>query len=242
MPAHSFEYLNSQTRKMPFLLAGLVVLAGVVGFGLPIQAADKTAADLIFSEPYLKKLGHPNVVSYSYTHETASPKEYGDAFKEAVTVHVRRPTLENGFNSVAIALKSDDRSYELGPFENTSGNPVIMMFLERDLNQMRSRVGGTPVYFRNTIRRAFREGAEIADTTVEIKGVQVAAKRITIRPFKDERQAGRFGKFRGKVFETIVTDAVPGGIFTMKSFVPDAENQGAELVTNRLQYQPEQKQ
>lgn len=242
MHAQISKHSKPRPRTLPFLVAGFVLLAGVAGSGSPTQANEKSATDLIFSEPYLKKLEHPSTISYSYTHGTKTPSEYGAGFKEAVTVHVRQPTLEGGFNSVSIALRSDQRDYDLGPFENTSGNPVIMMFLERDLNQMRSRVGGAPVYFRNTIRRAFREGAEIADTTVEINGEQVAAKRITIRPFKGDRQAMRFGKFQGKVFETTVTDAVPGGIFTMKSFIPDTENEGEALVTNSLQYEPEQKQ
>jgi len=229
---------NSYVKRIAvpiFTLTALIV--GQAGMISDAQAVEETASALIFSEPYLKTLGHPHTIAYSYSHDTNAPADYGKEFTEDVAVHVRKPTREGGFNSVAIALKSEKRSYELGPFENTSGNPVVMMFLEREMSQMRSRVGGTPVYFRNTIRRAFRDAAEIDDLQVDVGGKMVSAKRVTIRPFVDEKQAARFGKFQGKVFETIVTDSVPGGIYAMRSFIPDQDKAGTNLVTNLLQYQ-----
>lgn len=219
------------------LSLGATIFVGSTFLIAPAQSNEDTAVSLIFSEPYLKKLEHPAAIAYQYSHATSTPDAYGAPFEESVTVKVDAPTLEGGFNSVAIWMKDESREYKLGPFENTSGNPVVMMFLERDLRQMRSKVGGAPVYFRNTIRRAFRDGAEVDDVNVQVKGVSVAAKRITIKPFVDEQGIGRFGKFRGKVFETIVTDAVPGGIYTMRSFIPDGQNKDGTLVVNQLQYQ-----
>lgn len=223
---------------------GAAVLAGMLVAAMPLRgsAEEATATNLIFSEPYLKNLGYPASISYRYSHDTPTPEDYGSPFEESVMLTVSPPNLDGGFNSVAIAFAGEGRNYSLGPFENTSGNPVVMMFLERDLNQMRSRIGGTPVYFRNTIRRAFRDSAVVEDTSVDVKGVQVPAKRITIRPFVDDQNAGRFGKFQGKIFETIVTDAVPGGIYAMRSFIRDGGSDHGTLVLNELQYQTDEQQ
>jgi len=201
-----------------------------------VKNAENDAVALIFLEPYLKKLDHPATIAYHYSHETAAPEAYGPGFDEEVRLNVNPPSSSQGFNSVAIVMKDKAREYTLGPFEDTSGNPVVMMFLERDLNQMRSRIGGAPVYFRNTIRRAFRDAAVVDDVNVDLNGVEIAAKRITIKPFVDEAGAGRFGKFQGKVFETIVSDRVPGGILTMRSFIPDDNNADNPLVLNELQF------
>lgn len=210
----------------------LVFLADHAAF-----AEEKTATDLIFAAPYLRQVPHQTAISYSYSHETAAPEEFGANFEEAVTVAVNDPALPGGFNSVAIELNAKAHRYALGPFENTSGNPVVMMFLERDLQQMRSRVGGAPVLFRNTIRRAFREVAEVEKVSLIVDGQSVEGRKITIRPFVDEEQTGQFGRFTGKIFETVVSDAVPGGIFAMRSIVPGESAEKAALVTNELQYQ-----
>lgn len=210
----------------------LVFLPGHAAF-----AEEKSATDLIFSAPYLKQVPHKTAISYSYSHDTAVPEEFGTKFEEAVTVTVNDSTLPDGFNSVAIELNSTLHQYALGPFENTSGNPVVMMFLERDLQQMRSRIGGAPVLFRNTIRRAFRESAEVETVALTIDGASVEGRKITIRPFIDDEQTGQFGRFAGKIFETVVADAVPGGIYAMRSFVPGDGPDKAALVTNILQYQ-----
>ena len=95
------------------------------------------------------------------------------------------------------------------------------------------------MYFRNTIRRAFRDSAKLEEISVEVKGVDLPATKITIHPFVDEKNVGRFGKFRGKVFETIVADGIPGGIYSMRSFVPGETEAEGVLVTNELLYQPD---
>lgn len=238
MTSRVFRKYQKETQSIIIIFFYVFFIVGFGFFPISAQSEEKTATALIFSEPYLKKLGHPASIAYHYSHKTLNPNEYGAAFNEDVTVNVNPPSTAQGFNSVGIAMKTKGRNYELGPFENTSGNPVVMMFLERELSQMRSKVGGAPVYFRNTIRRAFREKAEIEETTVNLNGEQVPATRVTIRPFVDDQNAGRFGKFQGKVFETVVADAVPGGIFAMKSFVPGESGDDPNLVTNVLQYQP----
>jgi len=218
------------------LAASLLANATLALAQASIKGPENDAVTLIFLEPYLKKLGHPATIAYHYSHETATPEAYGPGFDEEVRLNVNPPSSDQGFNSVAIVMKDKAREYTLGPFEDTSGNPVVMMFLERDLNQMRSRIGGAPVYFRNTIRRAFRDAAVVDDVNVDLNGVEIAAKRITIKPFVDEAGVGRFGKFQGKVFETIVSDQVPGGILAMRSFIPDDSNKDSPLVLNELQF------
>lgn len=236
MSKRIFTKLSKTMPKYLVVLSGILI--GSTGLmSTPVIAGDKTATDLIFSAPYIKQLNHPAKINYHYKHDTPTPEEYGAIFEERVSVNVKEPTLEGGFNSVSISLKSEDRDSELGPFENTSGNPVVMMFLERELTQMRSKVGGTPVYFRNTIRRAFRDSALVEQSEVTLKGEKIPASKIVIKPFIDEQNIGRFGKYRGKVFEITVADKVPGGIFEMRSFIPGEKADDASLMTNELKYQ-----
>jgi len=183
-------------------------------------ATDETAPSaqsLLFDANYLQPLAAPSRLVYNYSIKTADPKLFGKDFEDEVAMRLSPSAEGGGEKDVFVDMFTGDRQRVLGPLTRVSGNPIIMMFLERDVSQMNMHVGGQPVYFRNVIRLALREGAKLEPATVEWEGKQVSATKITIRPFLNDNNGERMQLFRSKTYEFIVSDAVPGGIYQLHS-------------------------
>ena len=217
-------------------LAFLAATAAAITISAPAGAdtAQKklTAQSLLFDTPYLESLTSPGSLSYKLDHATDYAKRYGKNSSDTVQLHLEGDTQKQ----VVMNVFSGKHKRVLGPFSQVSGNPVIMMFLERDVWQMKKRIGGTPAFYRNRIRKALREAAEIEQASIDVDGKTLPAHHVTIRPFKDEADVQRFREYREKSYRFTVADGVPGGFYEIRSRIPDAENAGKQLVEDTLTY------
>jgi hypothetical protein len=161
--------------------------------------------------------------------------------KPATTLHYRfrkSGSLEAGFDDkVAIALTpqpdstccaatadflSGANKLALPPIEGAQGNPVILYFLERDIREMQRLTKGQPNYFRKRIRMAVAEAATITELTLPHEGRNVAAKQITITPYTNDPLRARFENLVGKRYVFTLSDAVPGGVMSIRTQVDAA--------------------
>ena len=213
------------TRIARVLILGAVLIGGAAGLSAATDETAPSAQGLLFDATYLVPLAAPSRLLYSYTTKTADQQRFGKDFDDEVALRLSPSAEGGGEKDVFVDMFTGDRQRVLGPLTRVSGNPIIMMFLERDVSQMNMHVGGQPVYFRNVIRLAFREGAKLEPATIDWDGKQVSATRITIRPFVNDNNGERMQLFRSKTYEFIVSDAVPGGIYQLHSTIGDG---GAE--------------
>lgn len=190
------------------------------------DGSEQTAQSLLFDSRYLVPLTAPSRLIYSFTEKTTEPQVYGQGFDDEVAMRLAPSEPGDGRKDVSIDMFTGDRQRVIGPITETSGNPIIMMFLERDVTQINRHVGGQTVYFRNVIRLAFREKAKLEPATFSWNGKEVTGTKITIQPFENDPNGARMAAFRSKTYEFIVSEAVPGGIYeihaTMRGVTPDA--------------------
>jgi hypothetical protein len=74
------------------------------------------------------------------------------------------------------------------------------------------------------VRKAFNEPAQADPIEIELDGQKLAAKRLVIRPFAKDPNIQRFPAFRDKVYEFVVAEGVPGGIYRLAARVPDPKD------------------
>ena len=161
--------------------------------------------------------------------------------KPPTTLHYRfrkSGSLEAGFDDkVAIALTaqpdgtccaaaaeflSGANKLALPAIEAAQGNPVILYFLERDIRDMQRLTKGQPNYFRKRIRIAVADAATITEVTLPHEGRNVAAKQITITPYADDPLRARFENLAAKRYVFTLSDAVPGGVISIRTQVDAA--------------------
>ncbi len=202
-----------------FLAVSAVMLPGA---GLrAAHAGTPSAQTLLFDTAYLKPLAAPSRLTYRYSQKSTDTSLYGPSFDDAASVSVLPSSAGNGAKDARLALFTGQRQRELGPLPNVTGNPVIMMFLEHDVAQMMRHIGGQPVYFRNVIRAAFRDAAKVEPVEITWQGKTVKAMKVTIHPFLNVPHAERLQLFRTKAYEFIASEAVPGGIYDIRSTIDD---------------------
>jgi hypothetical protein len=130
----------------------------------------------------------------------------------------------DGRRDVAFEFHTGPDRMPFAPLESVEWNPLVMMFLQRDVILMARRAGGRHGYFRTRILEALRAGPEVEQVTVDFQGKPTEMTRVVIEPYVGDRERARFSAEEHKRYEFLMSSAVPGGIYRIRSLVPGAED------------------
>ena len=204
----------------------------LLGFGAAPAAADEAASEAVFAADHLDAVRAPETLNYEFAATgTSLKKRDSDSVKLEITG--LRP---DGGKDTMLTLFTGERQRRFpGPQEGARGNPLIVLFLKRDADAMGFLTGGNPDYFRNRIRAAFRGPARIEPIRVPYQGREVEAERVSLRPYIDDPHAAEMGGLKRKVYEIVLSDAVPGGLYRFRAFTP-APDGGAPLIDETLSF------
>jgi hypothetical protein len=193
-------------------------IALALAAALPLDAAagdpPLSAAQIaLFESSHLKSIQDPTVVRYRFEGTAGAER-----FTDGVAVGIEpRP---DGTKDVRVAFLSGDRHMPFNPAIGFNGNPVLMFFLEHDVAEMQKATGGSRTYFRNRIREAFVDKAEVRSISLSFGGKDEPATEITLAPFRHDPMIARFERFREKSYRFVLADAVPGTIYQIATVVP----------------------
>ena len=212
--------------RSAFLAIGLA--ASGAGAQDPVSAAEK----LLFQTDHLKNVAPPATLSYAFR-RTGSAET---GFDDAVEVRVRG---RGNAKRVSVGFLTAERSIAFPEVSGAEGNPVLLCFLERDIREMERLTGGKSGYFRRAIRLALARSAKVAPTRLAFAGRQLAASEITVTPYAEDPLKDRIGRYASKTYVFTLSAAVPGGVYSLRTFVPppaDAAHDAPPLVDERLTF------
>jgi hypothetical protein len=185
----------------------------------PVRAADDrplSAAQIaLFESDHLGAIKHPATLDYVFHHDGSEP------FPGTVAL-VLREVHEDGSKDVSVEFLSGDHRAEFSPVTRFHGNPLIMYFLEWDVQGMHKATGGSALYFRNRIREAFVDQAELTDASITFHGRSEPAKAITLQPYRHDPSIERYAAFRDKRYRFVLSDAIPGMVYEVEATLPGA--------------------
>ena len=211
-------------------LAGLVLLA-VAG---PVRAGEApAAADLLFDTPYLSRLAPGTKLAYDFRRQDSNPALFGPAFEDKIELTLA-PEADERTRTAMVSYFTGERHRAAGPFPEMTGNPVVMLFLEQDVLTMSHVLHGNPRYLRNRLRTELSEGARIEPQRFRFAGRDVEGWKISLRPFAADPNRDKLLEFAEKRYEFLVGDAVPGGIYEIRTVTPRADGTGQALLEERL--------
>lgn len=162
----------------------------------------------------------------------------------------KRGTLEEGFDDtvdVLLKAKADGsccaasarfltgaRAMRQPDVEGAQGNPAILYFLERDINEMQRLTGGKANYFRQRIRMAVYQGASIRTVTLQYRGHPVAVRQIDISPYLEDPNRPRFEKLASKRYSFMLSAGVPGGLYGIRTRIDGASAAAPALMAEEM--------
>jgi hypothetical protein len=196
------------------LLAIGLVAAGAAPMA-PAVAAD-TVADQVFDAHLMAGVATPETFHYRYE---MSGTLMGKPYTSRVLMEVRK-VGPDGEKEVHFDMFDGPNHRDFGPMAAREQNPLVLIFLQRDVVQMGNLTGGSPEYFRHRIRDAFNAPADVSPMTIELDGKAQPATRVLIHPFRRDPHIQTFPQFEEKAYEFIVAQGVPGGLWRIATLTP----------------------
>ncbi len=226
---------TSSFHTMRLLGAGAMVLASLCGPARADEALREDTRPLspaqlaLFETPHLRNVEHPETLDYGFVREGPA------GFTDRVAVHVRRVNPD-GTKNLTFDYLTGEHQVKFPELDNFRGNPLLMLTLERDVDEMKEHVGLSTTYFRNKIREAFVTGAEVKEATFDLAGTAVPAREITVHPFEHDQRLERIPSLQAKAYTFVLADAVPGTLAQIRIGTPADTAMDAPAMTQLITF------
>lgn len=191
---------------------GAAVAAAVLASMVSAVAADpvkRTAVDLLFESKHLELLGKGMETTYRLDRTVSDPKLLGEAFSDDIRVGVKDVDAA-GKREVVVRLFTGERARDPHTETELTGNPLLVVFLDRSVSNFAIVGGGNRNYLKQKFREALLDKAEVQPAKVEFDGKTFDGYRITVAPYAADKNAQRMLGYEGSKFTFLVSDAVPG--------------------------------
>lgn len=208
--------------RIALFLTGLTGLAAMGAAVAAVAAEDYSPAErALFMSKHFAGLTPPTTLRYKYQKSGSLEPGFEDqvAIKLSAQADGKCCTANTDFLAGA-------RRLSLPEVEAADGNPAVLYFLERDIREMSRLTKGQPNYFRKRIRMAIFQGAQVRELSLRYRGISVPVRQITITPYLDDPLRARFEKLAIKQYDFTLSDAVPGGVYAIRTLI-GAESAGA---------------
>ncbi|MBT2332670.1 hypothetical protein J7E49_01920 [Variovorax paradoxus] len=187
------------------------------------------AERLLFMTPQLQGLQAPMLLRYTFG-KTGS---FEESFADSVTVALSAKDDGRCCDAKGVFL-SGARKLQVPDVPAADGNPVILYFLEHDVREMKRLTRGSEFHFRKRIRTAIYQGAEVRDVSLRYQGRTVKGKEIAFSPFLDDPNRPKYEKFASKNYRFTLSDAVPGGVYAIRTSIPGGSAAAQPLIVEEL--------
>jgi len=203
---------------------------GTEKFKLELIKEMSSANIALFIDEHLKSINEPSRIYYKFQKE--STRE--DNFIGNVVLNIVKVDQDNTKHITFRYLKGRNK-VRFPPQIGARGNPVFMLFFERDTRDMQRLTGGNALFFRSRIRHTIA-ATEIKDINITYNGESLPAKEISFQPFTETELKNRVSRYKTKKFVIVMSEQIPGYIFKIETFIKDLEDPD-DKVKETLQFQ-----
>ncbi|WP_051661169.1 hypothetical protein [Bosea sp. 117] len=212
-------------------LRPVIVLAVAVAAATSALAALPTASELFFDKPYLALLQPGTRISYAYKHTTADAK-LGESFDETLDLTISAVPEDPAKRVSDIDIRRGDNKTEAGPFPVMTGNPVVLVLLEREAKEIAALTKGSPFYIRNRMRDGLA-GGTVEEARFDYDGRSVTGWKLVMTPFANDPNKVQLLEIAQRRYEFLFSDEVPGGLYAVNVTTPKADG-SANMIETRL--------
>lgn len=191
---------------------------------------DFSAAErLLFMTPQLRGLQPPQQLRYAFDKAGSFEAPF------VATVTVSLSAKDGGLCCDAKGtFLSGARQLAVPDVPDAEGNPVVLYFLEHDVREMKRLTRGSENHFRKRIRMAIYNAAEVREVSLPYLGRTIQGKEIAISPFLDDPNRPKYEKFATKDYRFTLSEAVPGGVYGIRTTIPGASTAAPALIVETL--------
>lgn len=220
---------------MPLRLmaVSLLVACCAARAGAAAPSEFSAAERALFVTNHLGPLRPPTTLHYRFARSGSLEPGFDDRVAVVLTAQPNGQCC-----AAATEFLSGPRRLALPDIDSAQGNPAILYFLEHDIREMQRRTKGQANYFRKRIRMAVAEAATLSELMLPWRGGRIKARQITIAPYLDDPLRARFEQLASKRYVFTLSDAVPGGVLSIRTEVEGAGGATAPLLAEEMSLTP----
>ena len=191
---------------------------GTEEFKLELIKEMSSANIALFIDEHLKKINEPSRIYYKFIKE--STRE--DNFKGNVVLNIVKIDDDKTKHITFRYLKGRNK-VRFPPQVGAKGNPVFMLFFERDARDMQRLTGGNALFFRSRIRHSIA-ATDVEDVEFNFNGEKYSGKQVSFQPFLETELKNRVSRYKTKKFIVTMSENIPGFIYKIETYIEDLEN------------------
>ena len=183
----------------------------------------------LFIEEHLEPINQPSRIYYKFEKESTLE----DSFKGNVVLNIVKID-EDGKKYITFRYLKGRNKVRYPPQIGAKGNPVFMLFFERDARDMQRLTGGNALFFRSRIRHSIA-ATSIKEGSIDFNGEKLDTIEINFQPFLKTKLKNRISRYQEKKFQVILSKDIPGHIFKIQTLTQDSKN-SKDVVKETLTY------
>lgn len=183
------------------------VLAPAVSMTAPAHA-DPTAVDLLFEAKHIDGLDKGAELKYHFERKVSDEKLLGAPFTDDISIKVMDVTPAG--RQLLMQIFTGERARDPQNVPDFTGNPLLVLFLDRSVNNYSLLGGGDKPYLKGVFRKSFLDKAKVEPAKVEYAGKTVDGFKITVVPYEGDRNAAKMQGYERSKFTFLLSPAVPG--------------------------------
>ena len=184
----------------------------------------------LFIDEHLSSITEPSRIYYKFKKESSRE----DNFIGNVVLNVVKIDDDNTKHITFRYLKGRNK-VRFPPQIGAKGNPVFMLFFERDSRDMQRLTGGNALFFRSRIRHTIA-ATNVEDIEFDFNGKKYSGQQISFQPFMKTELKRRVSRYKTKKFVVLMSKEIPGYIFKIETFIKDLEDPD-DMVKETLEFQ-----
>lgn len=178
------------------------------------------ANTLLFLTNHLENVSEPTMLRYAFSKRGSLERPYTGTIDMTLSV-------EPGSAEKTAELRYFSGAQYVPPVPNAEGNPIVLMFLQRDVSDMQQRTGGAARYFQKVMKIAFENQAKVRPVSFDYNGRSVDGIEIKITPYMNDPHRARIGPYADKYYVFTLSEAVPGEVYELRTVVPGGSKRPA---------------
>lgn len=212
------------------LCSATLAFVALAGLQHAAQATNspQSAVAALFETPHLTNVPKGTTLAYHFERQVSEPKLLGEAFKDDIKVDVVNDG-DNGTKAVLVKVFTGERGRDPQSIEGMTGNPLLVVFLDRAVNNLAMLSGGSRPYLKQKLKMSFASGAKVEPVEITFNGAQVKGNRIEVKPFVGDPNALKMMGYDGVTYEIVVSDQVPGHFVALDSHYASAAKESPTL-------------
>jgi hypothetical protein len=210
--------------RFRLIAAAAILLSAAAGAA---AAEPQTPVEALFNGNHLKLTKSGSELTYRFQRSVSHEKILGTAFSDDLKLDITG-VKDGDKRDLEFRVFSGERAREPYADHDRDGNPLLLWYLDRAVNNYKGLAGGSLTYVKSRFMAALKD-ATAEPTKVDVGGKSVDGFRMTLLPYAKDPNVAKMMGYENSSFVIVYSDAVPGYFVEMASTFENTDKNAPRL-------------